>query len=151
LQQDSVVGNPADPRSLHRYAYAFNNPVNCTDLSGHMPLGGGSLLAGNNSSASGGLSSGSSSLLGNSSPNRSVNGNNWWSGSSNPTPKQQSRGFLPSLICGTIDAADTVVDVASVILGHDILTGEKLSHGMELLTFGAVLQINIKLRFRRIG
>lgn len=34
--------------------------------------------------------------------------------------------------------ADIVVDAASFVLGHDILTGEKLSHGMELVTFAAI-------------
>ncbi|MCA9938267.1 MAG: hypothetical protein KC418_06475, partial [Anaerolineales bacterium] len=40
LQQDSVFGDPTHPRTLHRYAYGFNNPVNYTDPSGNMPDGG---------------------------------------------------------------------------------------------------------------
>ncbi|MCG3212508.1 MAG: hypothetical protein FOGNACKC_06178 [Anaerolineae bacterium] len=39
LQSDPVMGDPAQPRSLHHYAYAFNNPVNFTDPSGLMPAG----------------------------------------------------------------------------------------------------------------
>lgn len=38
LQPDSVLGSPAEPRTLHHYAYAFNNPVNYVDPSGLMPL-----------------------------------------------------------------------------------------------------------------
>ncbi|MBE7471974.1 MAG: hypothetical protein HS114_22795 [Anaerolineales bacterium] len=34
LQSDPVMGSPADPRTLHHYAYAFNNPVNYADPSG---------------------------------------------------------------------------------------------------------------------
>lgn len=41
LQQDSVLGQTNQPRTLHRYTYAFNNPVNYTDPSGHMPPTGG--------------------------------------------------------------------------------------------------------------
>ena len=39
LQADPVLGTPAQPRTLHNYAYAFNNPVNYTDPSGQMPPG----------------------------------------------------------------------------------------------------------------
>ncbi|MCQ3979337.1 MAG: hypothetical protein DPW09_38445 [Anaerolineae bacterium] len=38
LQADPVMGALNDPRMLHHYAYAFNNPVNYTDSSGLMPL-----------------------------------------------------------------------------------------------------------------
>jgi RHS repeat-associated protein len=37
LQQDPVLGTPAQPRTLHNYAYAFNNPVNFVDPSGQQP------------------------------------------------------------------------------------------------------------------
>ena len=37
LQSDPVLGMPDQPRTLHRYAYAFNNPVNYTDPAGLMP------------------------------------------------------------------------------------------------------------------
>jgi RHS repeat-associated protein len=36
LQQDSVLGQTNQPRTLHRYTYAFSNPINYTDPSGHM-------------------------------------------------------------------------------------------------------------------
>ena len=39
LQSDPVLGTPDQPRTLHHYAYAFNNPVNYTDPSGLMPPG----------------------------------------------------------------------------------------------------------------
>lgn len=37
LQQDSVLGDLSQPRTLHRYAYAFNNPITYTDPGGTMP------------------------------------------------------------------------------------------------------------------
>ena len=37
LQSDPVLGTPDQPRTLHHYAYAFNNPVNYTDPAGLMP------------------------------------------------------------------------------------------------------------------
>ncbi len=44
LQQDTVLGDPSAPRTLHRYAYGFNNPINTTDPSGRMPAQGGHAL-----------------------------------------------------------------------------------------------------------
>lgn len=37
LQQDPVMGTPNQPRTLHNYAYSFNNPVNFVDPSGQQP------------------------------------------------------------------------------------------------------------------
>ena len=37
LQQDDVLGTANQLRTLHRYTYSFNNPVNYTDPRGHMP------------------------------------------------------------------------------------------------------------------
>jgi RHS repeat-associated protein len=37
--RDSHPGSLYDPPSLHRYTYCANNPVNCTDPSGHEGLG----------------------------------------------------------------------------------------------------------------
>ncbi|MCB0032698.1 MAG: hypothetical protein KDE51_01660, partial [Anaerolineales bacterium] len=51
LQQDTVFGNPANPRTLHRYAYGFNNPINYTDPSGRMPTQGGHALPLQNTAA----------------------------------------------------------------------------------------------------
>ncbi|MCP5014177.1 MAG: RHS repeat-associated core domain-containing protein, partial [Ketobacter sp.] len=48
LQSDSVIGSPTQPRTLHRYAYGFSNPVNYTDPSGHMPPQAMSLYRNNN-------------------------------------------------------------------------------------------------------
>lgn len=52
LQQDSVFGDPSQPRTLNRYTYAFNSPLTYTDPSGHMPAyssgsvgGGGGTIA----------------------------------------------------------------------------------------------------------
>jgi RHS repeat-associated protein len=38
LTQDSFAGFASDPRSLHKYAYTHNDPVNGIDPSGHMTL-----------------------------------------------------------------------------------------------------------------
>jgi RHS repeat-associated protein len=45
LQTDPVLGTPDQPRTLHNYAYSFNNPVNYVDPSGQMPPWGGSYKA----------------------------------------------------------------------------------------------------------
>ena len=38
LTQDSFAGFASDPRSLHKYAYTHNDPVNGMDPSGHMTM-----------------------------------------------------------------------------------------------------------------
>ena len=38
LTKDSYKGHTTDPRSLHRYVYVYNNPINLTDPSGFSPL-----------------------------------------------------------------------------------------------------------------
>jgi RHS repeat-associated protein len=38
LQADPLPGIPSQPNTLHRYAYAFDNPVNYVDPAGTMPL-----------------------------------------------------------------------------------------------------------------
>ncbi len=35
LQPDAIVPDPTDPQSLNRYSYVLNNPLRCTDPSGH--------------------------------------------------------------------------------------------------------------------
>ncbi len=40
LSPDTIVPDPQNPQSLNRYSYAYNNPVNYTDPSGHMPTDG---------------------------------------------------------------------------------------------------------------
>lgn len=57
LQQDSVFGDPSQPRTLNRYTYAFNSPLTYTDPSGHMPA----YSSGYASGGKGGVSSSSSS------------------------------------------------------------------------------------------
>jgi hypothetical protein len=37
LSADSIVPNWFNPQSLNRFAYCYNNPLICTDLSGHEP------------------------------------------------------------------------------------------------------------------
>ena len=37
IQADSIVPNPASALGFDRYAYAYNNPLNYTDPSGHFP------------------------------------------------------------------------------------------------------------------
>ena len=37
LQPDSIVPDPANPQSLNRYSYVYNNPLTYTDPSGHFP------------------------------------------------------------------------------------------------------------------
>jgi RHS repeat-associated protein len=39
IQPDTVIPNPANPQSLNRFSYAYNNPVNYIDPSGHVPWG----------------------------------------------------------------------------------------------------------------
>ena len=36
-QSDTIVPNPYNPQALNRYAYTYNNPINCIDPSGHDP------------------------------------------------------------------------------------------------------------------
>ncbi|MCP4427967.1 MAG: hypothetical protein GY803_26070, partial [Chloroflexi bacterium] len=96
LQQDSVLGTPAQPRTLHRYAYSFNNPVNYTDPSGHMPpgrYGGGGNGGGRSAGSIGGASVPGPGAF---SPGRSANGAAW-STHSDSIAKTQSQGFRPSL------------------------------------------------------
>lgn len=201
LQQDSVLGQTNQPRTLHRYTYAFNNPINYTDPTGHTGENSNTPqtpLNYNNGGDSGPQGGNSPYTPGNN-PARSAN-NGKPATYSDPHARDKSRGFLPSL-CGLMQSvqaavdtagdiaqevlavtkpvqdlidplqerlynaikdttfiqelqregrerpleslvisvlADIVVDVASFALGHDILTGEKLSHGMELLTFAAI-------------
>jgi hypothetical protein len=39
IQPDSIVPDPANPQSLNRFSYVFNNPILYTDPSGHVPDG----------------------------------------------------------------------------------------------------------------
>ncbi|MCP4422038.1 MAG: hypothetical protein GY805_35945, partial [Chloroflexi bacterium] len=98
LQQDSVLGSPNQPRTLHRYAYSFNNPVNYTDPSGHMP-GGNPPPPPVNNNNTGSLPDvlGDSPFLG-INPDRSVN-NNQWQAFGNDVDKLASQGWRP-FICG---------------------------------------------------
>ncbi|MCQ3979335.1 MAG: hypothetical protein DPW09_38435, partial [Anaerolineae bacterium] len=121
LQSDPVMGSPADPRTLHHYAYAFNNPVNYTDASGLMPEIGSIYRSNHQNLAVLGLSgsyavhsstqiayptlpqrgSFNSAYLGQpgnafiGSPERSTNGpsGQYWQNQSDPQPRQQSEGF----------------------------------------------------------
>jgi RHS repeat-associated protein len=43
--RDSFTGYAEDPRSLHLYTYAFADPVNYRDPSGHYPMGGLAMLS----------------------------------------------------------------------------------------------------------
>ena len=38
LSPDPIVPNPANPQSLNRYSYVYNNPYRYTDPSGHCPF-----------------------------------------------------------------------------------------------------------------
>ena len=38
LSPDTLVPDPADPQSLNRYSYGYNNPVKFRDPSGHVPI-----------------------------------------------------------------------------------------------------------------
>jgi len=40
VSADSTVPDPKNPQSLNRYSYAYNNPVNLSDPSGHAPTDG---------------------------------------------------------------------------------------------------------------
>ncbi|MBI5565677.1 MAG: hypothetical protein HY870_12355 [Chloroflexi bacterium] len=39
ISADTVIASLANPQSLNRYAYVYNNPVNNTDPTGHRPIG----------------------------------------------------------------------------------------------------------------
>ncbi|MEM7033388.1 MAG: RHS repeat-associated core domain-containing protein [Chloroflexota bacterium] len=39
ISADTIVPDPADPQSLNRYSYVYNNPLKYTDPSGHTPCG----------------------------------------------------------------------------------------------------------------
>jgi RHS repeat-associated protein len=39
IQPDTVIPNPANPQSLNHFSYAYNNPLNYIDPSGHIPTG----------------------------------------------------------------------------------------------------------------
>jgi hypothetical protein len=44
ISADTIVASLANPQSLNRYSYVYNNPVNSTDPTGHMVIsddGGG--------------------------------------------------------------------------------------------------------------
>jgi RHS repeat-associated protein len=108
LQQDSYLGRPDQPRTLHRYAYAFNNPLRYVDPTGHT---GQSVNGGGPRPQSAGAG-GPSFIDGTpggalavspffSSPSRSVNGGNW-SPFSDPVARQKSEGWRPAL-CGIGD------------------------------------------------
>ncbi|TAK30238.1 MAG: hypothetical protein EPO21_19630, partial [Chloroflexota bacterium] len=38
VQPDTIVPDPANPQTLNRYAYVYNNPLRYSDPSGHCPL-----------------------------------------------------------------------------------------------------------------
>ncbi len=38
LTPDTIVPYPANPQSFNRFSYAYNNPINYSDPSGHNPV-----------------------------------------------------------------------------------------------------------------
>ncbi len=116
LQQDKVRGTANDPRTLHRYTYAFANPVNYTDPSGLMPATGSSAGSGGGGVAAP-MSGGNAVPMG-------VPGGG--TGSVNSPGGQPGRGggsggHGPSL-CGQSGAGGTVWDSLWGI--HELITNE---------------------------
>ncbi|NJN53978.1 MAG: hypothetical protein HC804_03990 [Anaerolineae bacterium] len=112
MQQDSVLGSLNEPRTLHRYTYSFNNPVNYTDPSGHTGVNeqtSQTPLTYNPSTS--GSQGGNSPYTPHNNPTRSANQGKP-TAYSDPVARQQSEGFRPSL-CGFLtDLGETIVDVA---------------------------------------
>jgi RHS repeat-associated protein len=125
LQQDPLLGRPNQPGTLHRYAYAFNNPVNYVDPAG---------LMGERDTANGGqfpfnyapsgtalfpdnFVGGTPGFGGGFSPG-SVNGpaGQIWQPFSNPHARGQSRGFDP-FTCGLWGLRDTAAGFLNNIAG----------------------------------
>lgn len=134
LQQDSVAGNPAEPRSLHRYAYAFNNPVNYTDPSGRMPpqvASNGPLYSGGSINTPQVNGNGANPFF--NQPTRSANNGNW-STYSNPLARLQSGGLRP-FFCGM--AGMMVQGLEWVMQNPDLAIGAAIIAGSIALTGGA--------------
>lgn len=99
LQQDSVLGQTNQPRTLHRYTYAFNNPVNYTDPAGRMPgnnLPLQPISYNNNGNPSPNFVGGVPTFF--PFPDRSVNNSPWLAFSSDAA-KLASEGWRP-FVCG---------------------------------------------------
>ena len=129
-------GNPAEPRSLNRYAYAFNNPVNYTDPSGHMPPqtgGNGPLYSGGSVNAPQVNGNGANPFF--NQPVRSANSGNW-STYSNPLSRFMSEGIRP-MLCGM--AGLMVQGLEWVMQNPDLAIGAAIIASSIALTGGAAI------------
>ncbi len=115
LQQDTVLGSPAQPRTLHRYAYAFNNPLSYTDPSGQMPAISEGSAPRSSRSGMGSMGQGAATAVASASPARSVNGR---LAQTNPGTTAGSSGHGPNwcqlqkiLPAAVVDLANELVDL----------------------------------------
>ncbi|GIK42475.1 MAG: hypothetical protein BroJett011_63080 [Chloroflexota bacterium] len=145
LQADPVLGSPTDPRTLHHYGYAFNNPVNYTDPSGLMPPGLGQFdsqaltQVGPSSYAPVPPTQGGSGYyhpFNAGVPARSVNGADagGWRTRSDVYARQQSQGFRPKQ-CGFSDVLFG--------FGNSALNGNLLKDSFEFAQHGREIALSI--------
>ena len=145
LQQDDVLGTANQPRTLHRYTYSFNNPVNYTDPNGHMPSFTDMLCGAVDFART---AAEFVTFVGQEvvdfmepfmdkvvDPIQDFIYNAVKDTAFMERLRADARANPGTSMLAML-ALDTAYDAVSLIMGHDLFTGEKLSHGEELFIFG---------------